>query len=70
MKSYLHEAIEALPDGYKLLITMRHLQGLSYQEIADSTGLPLGTVKTGIFRARRQLKEALTPLLAGEEDLA
>ena len=49
---------------------MRHLQGLSYQEIADSTGLPLGTVKTGIFRARRQLKEALTPLLAGEEDLA
>lgn len=70
LKSYLHEAIEALPDGYKLLITMRHLQGLSYQEIADSTGLPLGTVKTGIFRARRQLKEALTPLLAGEEDLA
>ena len=64
-KDYLHEAILSLPENYKLLITLRHLQGLSYQEIADSTGLPLGTVKTGIFRARRHLKEILVPLLDG-----
>ena len=68
-KQYLHQAISALPENYKLLITLRHLQGLSYQEIADSTGLPLGTVKTGIFRARRQLKEVLVPLLDGQINL-
>jgi RNA polymerase sigma-70 factor (ECF subfamily) len=59
LNAVLHGAIEALPAGYRLLITLRHLQEMSYNEIAEVTGLPLGTVKTGIFRARQMLRSAL-----------
>ena len=59
LRECLHRAIESLPEGCRLLLTLRHLQELSYEEIAQVTGLPLGTVKTGIFRARRRLKEVL-----------
>ncbi len=59
LRDYLFTAIDNLPPSYRLLITLRHLQGLSYQEIADVTELPLGTVKTGIFRARQMLQERL-----------
>jgi RNA polymerase sigma-70 factor (ECF subfamily) len=59
LQAHLHRAIAELPDGYRLLITLRHLQGMSYAEIAEATQMPLGTVKTGIFRARRQLQEVL-----------
>jgi RNA polymerase sigma-70 factor (ECF subfamily) len=59
LKEHLHLAIEALPEGYRLLLILRHLQELSYEEIVQVTGLPLGTVKTGIFRARRRLKVEL-----------
>ena len=60
MRQALFRAVDELPESYRLLITLRHIQGLSYQEIADVTGMPLGTVKTGIFRARRRLRETLT----------
>lgn len=56
MRREIYAAIDDLPDSYRLLITLRHLQGFSYAEIAN---LPVGTVKTGIFRARRQLRESL-----------
>jgi RNA polymerase sigma-70 factor, ECF subfamily len=59
LRQILYQAIEDLPEGYRLLVTLRHLQELSYEEIAQVTALPLGTVKTGIFRARRLLREAL-----------
>ena len=62
LRNQLHEAIDNLPESYRLLITLRHLQELSYAEIADITKMPLGTVKTGIFRARRMLRETLTEL--------
>lgn len=55
----IHQAIAELPESYSLLISLRHLQGMNYNEIADVTGMPLGTVKTGIFRARKLLREAL-----------
>ena len=55
----LVRAVDDLPEGYRLLITLRHTQGLPYQEIAEVTGLPLGTVKTNLFRARAQLRERL-----------
>ena len=57
--SAIHAAVDRLPDTYRLLIALRHLQGMSYNEIADVTDLPLGTVKTGIYRGRRLLKSAL-----------
>jgi RNA polymerase sigma-70 factor, ECF subfamily len=59
MKVHLLEAIDDLPQGYRLLITLRHLQNMSYTDIAQVTGMPLGTVKTGIFRARAMLREAI-----------
>ena len=59
IKSALHNAIDNLPESYRLLITLRHLQEMSYAEIAEVTDMPLGTVKTGIYRARRLLREKL-----------
>jgi RNA polymerase sigma-70 factor, ECF subfamily len=59
LRRCLHQAFDALPQGYRLLLSLRHLQELSYDEIALITGMPLGTVKTGIFRARRMLRETL-----------
>ena len=56
----LNQAINSLPESQRLLITLRHVQGMSYDEIAQVTEMPLGSVKTGIFRARRQLKYLLT----------
>lgn len=58
-RAFLHQQIEALPESYRLLITLRYQQELSYEEIASITSTPLGTVKTGLFRARAQLRAAL-----------
>jgi len=59
LRQSLHDAIAALPAQQRLLITLRHLEDLRYDEIAELTGLPLGTVKTGIHRGRQQLRAAL-----------
>jgi RNA polymerase sigma-70 factor (ECF subfamily) len=59
LKDHLHKAMDDLPQGYRLLITLRHQQAMSYAEIAETTGMPLGTVKTGLFRARNLLREAI-----------
>jgi RNA polymerase sigma-70 factor (ECF subfamily) len=55
----LHHAIEQLPDSYHLLVTLRYQQELSYEEIAAVVNLPLGTVKTGLFRAKERLRQTL-----------
>jgi RNA polymerase sigma-70 factor (ECF subfamily) len=61
----LHQAIRELSPGQRLLITLRHLQGLSYNEIAHVTAMPLGSVKTGIHRARQSLRQALVAYEGG-----
>ena len=61
-RRYLHEAIEGLDEKYRLLITLRYQDELSYDEIASTLNLPLGTVKTGIFRAKEQLRKSLARL--------
>ncbi|MCC5939989.1 MAG: sigma-70 family RNA polymerase sigma factor [Balneolaceae bacterium] len=58
-KQIIHHAIQNLPEKYREVIEMRHLEELSYQEIADHLDLPLGTVKAHIFRAREMLYKAL-----------
>lgn len=58
-KKIIHNAINDLPKKYRRVIEMRHLQELSYQEIADQLDLPLGTVKAHIFRAREMLYKEL-----------
>lgn len=55
----IHEAIENLPKKYRLVIEKRHIEELSYEEIAEELDLPLGTVKAHIFRAREMLYKAL-----------
>jgi RNA polymerase sigma-70 factor (ECF subfamily) len=55
----LREAIDALPDKYRAAITLYHLQGKQYDEIAQVLGLPMGTVKTHLFRAKEQLRKLL-----------
>ncbi len=59
----LRAAIDALPEKYRTVITLYHLQGKQYEEIAHVLNLPMGTVKTHLFRA----KEHLRKLLAGAE---
>ena len=58
-RAFLHRQIEALPESYRLLVTLRFQQALSYDEIASVLSLPLGTVKTGLSRARARLRAAL-----------
>jgi RNA polymerase sigma-70 factor (ECF subfamily) len=56
----LRAAIDLLPEKYRTVITLYHLQGKQYDEIASVLNLPLGTVKTHLFRAKEQLRKALT----------
>lgn len=60
--SEIEEAIGALRPEYRTAIVLRHVEGREYQEIADIMGLPLGTVKTFIHRARNSLRERLEHL--------
>jgi RNA polymerase sigma-70 factor (ECF subfamily) len=56
-------AIENLPDELRTAITLRELDGLSYEEIAEVMGCPIGTVRSRIFRARESIENRLRPLL-------
>jgi RNA polymerase sigma-70 factor (ECF subfamily) len=51
--------IESLPPHYRIVVLLRHVQDLSYEEIAEALHLPLGTVKARIHRARALLKTRL-----------
>jgi RNA polymerase sigma-70 factor (ECF subfamily) len=57
--SRLRAAIDALPEKYRTVITMYHLQGHQYEEIARVLDLPMGTVKTHLFRAKEQLRKMI-----------
>jgi len=61
-RAHLYIAIDELDTHYKLLISLRYQNELSYEEIASTLNLPLGTVKTGIFRAKEQLRKSLAHL--------
>jgi RNA polymerase sigma-70 factor, ECF subfamily len=58
----LRAAIDALPEKYRAVITLYHLQGHQYEEIARVLDLPMGTVKTHLFRAKEQLRRQLAHL--------
>ncbi len=55
----LEKAVEALPQHYRMIILLRHQENLSYDEIAETLDIPLGTVKARIHRAREMLKDRL-----------
>lgn len=58
-KQIVQEAIEGLPEKYRAVIQLRHMEELTYDEISEQLDLPLGTVKAHIFRARELLYKAL-----------
>jgi RNA polymerase sigma-70 factor (ECF subfamily) len=55
----LHEAIARLPEDRRLLVVLRDLEGLAYEEIAEALGMEVGTVKSRLHRARLELKDRL-----------
>ncbi|MGC9008149.1 MAG: RNA polymerase sigma factor RpoE, partial [Halothiobacillaceae bacterium] len=57
------QAIHDLPEDLRTAITLRELEGLSYEEIAEVMGCPIGTVRSRIFRAREAIDKRLKPLL-------
>lgn len=64
----VQKAVMNLPAKYRVVVMMRHLQGMSVEEIAEQLNLPSGTVKTHLFRAREMLRERLRPVLDMEAD--
>jgi RNA polymerase sigma-70 factor (ECF subfamily) len=59
LRDRLEKAIARLPDQHRLLIAAHYLQGVQYEDLADALRLPLGTVKTHLYRAKRQLRRLL-----------
>ena len=56
-RAEIEAVVKCLPPAYRDLILLRHSQDLSYDEIAEVTGLPLGTVKNRLFRAREMMRD-------------
>ncbi|HEY2964638.1 MAG TPA: sigma-70 family RNA polymerase sigma factor [Pyrinomonadaceae bacterium] len=56
-RNEIESVVRALPANYRELIILRHSQDLSYEEIVEVTGLPLGTVKNRLFRAREMMRQ-------------
>ena len=63
IESTVAAAIEELPEELRIAITLRELEGLSYEEIAKAMECPIGTVRSRIFRAREAINERISPLL-------
>jgi RNA polymerase sigma-70 factor (ECF subfamily) len=63
----VNAAIEALSDDLRQAITLREIEGLSYEEIAELMNCPIGTVRSRIFRAREAIAQRLRPLLDTRE---
>lgn len=59
----IKRAIDELPEELRQAITLRELEGLSYEDIAEAMNCPIGTVRSRIFRAREAIRQAMEPLL-------
>ena len=64
----VNHAMDALPPDLRTAITLREIEGLSYEEIASVMNCPVGTVRSRIFRARDAIAAELRPLLGTEKD--
>ena len=60
----MFRTVEELPEELKTAITLREVDGLSYEEIAETMNCPIGTVRSRIFRARDAIDQKLRPLLS------
>jgi RNA polymerase sigma-70 factor, ECF subfamily len=61
-------AVEALPEELRVAITLREVDGLSYEEIATKMDCPIGTVRSRIFRAREAIDQEMRPLMESSTD--
>ena len=61
LRDRLEKAIAQLPEQYRVLIAAHYLEGVQYEALAEAMNLPLGTVKTHLYRAKRRLRELLNP---------
>jgi len=59
----VNRAVEALPEELRMAITLREMEGMSYEDIAQAMDCPIGTVRSRIFRAREAISAQLKPLL-------
>jgi RNA polymerase sigma-70 factor (ECF subfamily) len=66
LKWLIREAVNRLPGKYKIVLTLYHMEDFNYREIGEITGMPEGTVKNYLFRARKLLKELLKKKLKTE----
>lgn len=66
MDSIVMTMIDKLPPQYKVVLTLYHLEDMNYAEIGEATGMPEGTVKNYLFRARQLLKEKVKTYLGKE----
>ena len=62
----INNALEALPDELRQAITLREIEGLSYEEISEAMNCPIGTVRSRIFRAREAISQKVKPLLENQ----
>ena len=58
-QAIVRETLDTLPTTYRMVLILRHLQEMTYEEMADILTIPIGTIKTQLFRARHLLKERL-----------
>ncbi len=65
--SYVMDALREIPDDFREVVILRDVQQLSYEEIAEITGLPMGTVKSRINRGRTKLQTLLKDVYSPEE---
>jgi len=63
LEEVVHQAIRDLPEDLRTAVTLREMEGLSYEEIAEVMGCPVGTVRSRIFRAREAIDKQMAPLL-------
>jgi RNA polymerase sigma-70 factor, ECF subfamily len=59
LRDRLDKALAQLPDNYRFLVAAHYLEGVQYEALAEALNLPIGTVKTHLYRAKRRLRELL-----------
>jgi RNA polymerase sigma-70 factor (ECF subfamily) len=59
----VNEAVDALPEELRMALTLREMDGLSYEAIAQALDCPIGTVRSRIFRAREAVSNRIKPML-------
>jgi RNA polymerase sigma-70 factor (ECF subfamily) len=62
----VRKALEKLAPNFREILILRELEGMSYREIADTTGMPVGTVMSSLSRARGRLRQVLIGLMNGD----